>query len=125
MIPVHLDTGFLIRALVPGSREDQALRNWLQHATQVAMSVVGWAEFLCGPLSDAEKVAARQFVGAPVPLEEKAAELAAVMFNGSGRRRGSFLDCLIAATAVNAGAHLATNNPADFRRFADTGLELA
>lgn len=88
------------------------------------MSVVGWAEFLCGPLSDADKSAVRRLIGSPVPLEEEDAELAAVMFNHGGRRRSSFVDCLVAATAVRAGAPLATSNPGYFRRLADMGLEL-
>ena len=43
----------------------------------------------------------------------------------TGRRRGTLGDCLIAATAVNAGAELATGNLADFRRLSDAGLVLA
>lgn len=124
MMLVHLDTSFLIRALVPGSSEDRSLRVWLRRDTQVAMSVVGWAELLCGPLGDTDKSVARRLVGPPVPLDEEDAELAAMMFNRSGRRRGSFVDCLVAATAVRVSARLATSNPGDFHRFVDAGLEL-
>ena len=44
---IHLDTSFLIRGLVPGTTQDQALRNWLRRGDALAMSTVAWAEFLC------------------------------------------------------------------------------
>ena len=47
----HLDTNFLIIALVPGTREDQRLRQWIRQGLVISMSSVGWAEFLCGPVS--------------------------------------------------------------------------
>lgn len=124
MTPVQLDTSFLIRALVPGSGEDVRLRAWLGDGIPIAMSVVGWAEFLCGPLAEPDKAVARRLIDALVPLEEVTTELAASMFNRTGRRRGTFVDCLVAATAVHAGARLATSNPRHFDRFAEAGFEL-
>ena len=121
---IHLDTSFLIRALLPGSPEDQALREWLRDAQPMAVSTVAWAEFLCGPV-DAEQVELAVRVIPETPsLHKDDAHLAAELFNTSGRRRGSFLDCLIAAAALGAGASIATANPADFRRFENAGLSV-
>ena len=48
---IHLDTSFLIRGLVHGSAEDRRLRDWLKKGETLGMSVIAWAEFLCGPWS--------------------------------------------------------------------------
>jgi predicted nucleic acid-binding protein len=121
---IHLDTSFLIRALVRHAPEDRRLRHWLRDGEPLAMSAVAWAEFRCGPLPlrDAE-LAARLLADVPAFTLEDAA-LAADLFNATGRRRGALLDCMVAAAAVREGAPLATANPADFRRFAEHGLEL-
>ena len=125
MTCVHLDTCFLIRSLVPGSPEDRSLRGWLEARVPIAVSLIAWAEFLCGPVSKSDLEIARLVVGRPVPLTEADAESAAGLFNGSGRRRGSFLDCLIAAVAIRMGTVLATSNAQDFRGFVEAGLEIA
>ena len=122
---VHLDTSFLIRALVPGSAESGALRRWLREGRSIAISTIVWAEFLCGPLESHVAGLARRVARTHVPLETDQAATAALLFNETGRRRGSFQDCLVAATAIAAGAPLATIDRNDFRRFVDAGLELA
>jgi predicted nucleic acid-binding protein len=122
---VHLDTSFLIRALVPGTREDQRLREWLTTEVTVEMSVIGWAEFLCGPVDEHQTDLVRQLLRPPVALLEADAQLGARLFSETGRRRGSLADCLLAATALRAGASFATTNVNDFNRFGDHGLQLA
>jgi predicted nucleic acid-binding protein len=121
---IHLDTGFLIRALVRGSVQDSKLRAWLRQSQNLGMSTVAWTEFLCGPLTANQTQLAARVVAVREPLTEAHAQLAAVLFNRSGRRRGSLADCLIAATAIQAGAALATTNPRDFERFTPHGLQL-
>jgi predicted nucleic acid-binding protein len=120
--PVHLDTSFLINALVADTWEGRRLRRWLQQDTRIAVSAVTWAEFLCGPVSAEDRQRARTVVGMPLPLVEAEAERAAELFNMGGRRRGTLPDALLAAAALAAGAALATSNAADFGRFEREGL---
>ncbi len=122
---IHLDTSFLIRALVPGSVEAASLRGWLGDGHRVALSTLVWGEFLCGPLPEGAEAVARRVARRHVPLGTEQAAEAARLFNATGRRRGSFQDCVVAATAVIVGAELATSDQADFRRFAAEGLEMA
>lgn len=122
---IHLDTSFLILALARGSREDQTLRTWLRAGQELGISAIGWAEFLCGPVGSAALDLAGRIVGETVPFTAADAALAARLFGATGRRRGSLADCMIAATAIEAGASLATANPRDFERFASAGLDLA
>jgi predicted nucleic acid-binding protein len=121
---IHLDTSFLIGGLVPGSDRDGRLREWLRSGETLGISAVAWAEFLCGPVAPDQVRLAQRFVEARIPLTEEDAVHAAALFNGSGRRRGSLVDCLIAATAVRRDATLATANPADFRRLRVDGLRI-
>lgn len=119
---IHLDTSFLVRALVPGSQEDAQLRGWLSSETPLAISAVAWAEFLCGPLEAQDLSLAAAVVGEAVPLTAEHAVRAAALFNAAGRKRGSFVDCLIASVAIEADAGLATTNLKDFKGMA--GLRL-
>lgn len=57
-----------------------------------------------------------------LPLGHDEAEVAAMLFNQTERRRNSLVDCMIAATAINRNAALATCNVRDFERFEDLGL---
>jgi len=122
---IHLDASFLIRALAEGTPQDERLRAWLAAEEALAMSAVAWTEFLCGPVEAADLELVGQVVRERVAFGEGEATLAARLFNESDRRRGSLADCMIAASAIRAGAPLATENPKDFRRFASAGLSLA
>ena len=122
---IHLDTSFLIRALNVGTPEDRKLREWISAGETLSMSTVAWAEFLCGPLAQSEIELAAQVVGQQSVFTPDHAAMAAQLFNKSGRRRGSLLDCMIAAAALADGASIATRNVADFRRFEDSGLTVA
>jgi len=80
---------------------------------------------LCGPLDKTDESLARQIFPNPEPLLAADAELAARLFNQTGRRSRSLADCMIAAVAIRCGANLATINIADFQLFAQYGLVLA
>ena len=89
------------------------------------MSAVAWAEFLCGPLAATELEIAERIVTRRVPFDSSTAALAAELFNAGGRRRGSLNDCMIAATALESEATLATSNTKDFHRLGLTKLRLS
>ena len=122
---IHLDTGFLIRALVRGSPEDARLRAWIRANEPLGMSAIAWAEFLCGPVDETVLSLASAVVARRFQFTEEMATMAARLFNGSGRRRGTMIDCMIAATALAEEAAVATSNPGDFSRFEAFGLALA
>lgn len=89
------------------------------------MSSVAWTEFLCGPFSRSELALATAVVSRRREFTADDAVTAADLFNRSGRRRRSLIDCMIAAAALAAGAVVATANIEDFLRFKESGLTLA
>ncbi len=121
---IHLDTSFLIRALVAGSEADAGLRRMLRVGEDIGMSAIAWTEFQCGPVSAAAIDVARHLLGDPIAFTADDATTAAALYNETGRRRGTLIDCMIAASSINAGAVIATANAADFRRFEAFGLEV-
>ena len=121
---IQLDTSFLIRALNLGSPEDRKLRAWIGAGETLSMSAVAWAEFLCGPLDGSELALAAQIVEQHSDFTSDHATIASRLFSETGRRRGSLIDCMIAAVALADGAPIATENVADFRRFEAFGLRV-
>jgi predicted nucleic acid-binding protein len=71
---VHLDTNFLIDALIPGSPQETQLAAWLAAGETLGISTLVWGEFLCGPLSPAAEVLVRRLFAHPVALERADAE---------------------------------------------------
>lgn len=88
------------------------------------MSVIAWTEFRCGPVEARETELAQELVAKRADFTESHAATAAELFNESGRRRGSLIDCMIAATALGDNAPLATANPGDFGRLETSGLRV-
>ncbi len=121
---VHLDTSFLIRALLTGTAEERRVHAWLREGVEIGISAIAWAEFLCGPVREEEVELAARAMQAPEPLVVSDAVLGAKLFNLTGRKKGRLIDCLVAATAVRMGASLATSNPADFRGMQGSGLSI-
>ena len=121
---IHLDTSFLIHALVPGAEESGRLGGWIEDGQPLVMSTLAWCEFLCGPVDSEGAALALRIVRRHAPVGLAEANEGARLFNNTGRRRGSLADCLVAATALTAGAPLATSNPRDFARFEPHGPTL-
>jgi predicted nucleic acid-binding protein len=121
---IHLDTSFLIHAMVPSSRADKRLRKWLRDGDDLAISSIAWAEFLCGPVGRSEIDAVGAMFHEITPYDAVDCEMTARLFNLGGRRRGTLADCMIASIAIRAGSSLATANPRDFVRFAAESLKI-
>ena len=120
---IHLDTNFLIQALVPGSPAETKLQTWITDG-DLSISSVAWSEFLCGPLSTKDEELAQLLFANPEPFLDSDAYKAAELFNATGRRSRSLADCQIAAVALRCKARLATGNASDFAAFQRYGLTL-
>jgi predicted nucleic acid-binding protein len=122
---IHLDTNFLIDALVPGSSQEAQLVTWLDAGETVGISALAWGEFLCGPISASAEALSRRLFSDAVGLERMDAEKASYLFNRTGRRSKTYSDCCIAAVAIRSQAALATSNQSDFTPMVPHGLLLA
>ncbi len=121
---IHLDTNYLIGMSKAGTPPAAQVAAWLAVGEPLGCSAMAWAEYLCGPMTAADRTAAEAIVDTPEPMTAADATLGADLFNRAGRRRGSLADCLIAAAALRAGAALATDNRADFAPLAAAGLRV-
>ena len=97
---IHLDTNFLIQALVPTSAAEAKLQTWLRDGENISLSTIAWSEFLCGPLTQNDETLAQLLFPAPEPFLALDASKAAELFNATGRRSRSLADCQIAAIAL-------------------------
>jgi predicted nucleic acid-binding protein len=122
---IHLDTNALI-AMPAWARARHPLVNRIREGEPAAVCTMVWYEFVCGPADALEVDLARQLIqGRILPIGPRDAELAAHLYNATGRRRGLRTDALIAASAINADAEFATLNAVDFKPFVEFGLRLA
>jgi predicted nucleic acid-binding protein len=120
---IHLDANFLIGVLQSDQPRRQ-VQKWSTSGQYVNISSIAWAEFLSGPVTEAETMEARMLIDDIEPFGERDAHVAADLFNQTGRRSRSLPDCMIAAIAIRCGASLATVNLGDFKRFEPFGLVL-
>jgi len=123
---IHLDANILIGAANRLSSTETILRNWLQREESFAASAIAWAEFLNGPVSPQQVQKVDNLIqGRIVSFGRVEAQMAAGLFNQTGRRRGSRPDCFVAATAICSRVPLATQDHKDFSLFVPFGLRLA
>jgi predicted nucleic acid-binding protein len=121
---ICLDTNFLIRALIPGTKEALAIEQWLGSKETLSIPAVAWYEFLCGSTDEEERLAFALLQGGLLPFTPAEAQVAASVFRSLQKPRRLRVDAMIAATAIVAKAPLATNNGDDFAPFIPHGLGL-
>lgn len=122
---IHLDSNLLIALADATDPHRAAALALMQGSPAAAVSSLAWWEFQCGPVSRQGTLLVRQLLtGGIIPFEESQSREAARLFNAAGRVRRLKFDCLIAATAILAGAQLATANARDFTPFIPHGLKL-
>ncbi len=125
---IELDANYAIAALGVKSRQSSRLEQWLSEGAIIQMSAVAWSEYACGatrPLDETMKRAAKKMLHSIEAFTEEDADLASELFNATGRRSRSHVDCMIAAHAIRRHAWLATLNLRDFERFEKFHLTLA
>ncbi len=122
---IHLDTHALIALADPAQGVVTVVRHRVAAGILPGASAVAWHEFVRGPLTPDELLRVERVVGDRIqPVTRSTAELAARLFNATGRRRASTADCFIAASAIETEAELLTGNTEDFRPFVSLGLRL-
>ena len=122
---IHLDTNLLIAAIDAAHPHHAEARLALCSGKPPAAASVAWTEFLSKPIPPVRLNALSAMLGARIlPFAKAEAELAAQLFQIVGVKRAQRLDTMIAATAILAGAELATVNTTDFVLFIPYGLKL-
>lgn len=124
---MFVDTGIMIRGVWRSTAEHQALERMLNEREELFASAIAWAEFTCGKnaVRGPQEVAhVRSLLSEVVPASEEEADLAAELYNQTGRRKGTLPDCMIAATAILRKEPLLTIDEG-FKVFEALGLELA
>lgn len=122
---IHLDTNLLVEVGLKGSAMREPLIEWLKEGKHLAASTIAWSEFCNGPVGEKQmRLTERAIEDRILDFTKPMAETASLLFNQSGRRRGSHADCMIAACAILSDAPLSTLNLKDFERFVPFGLRL-
>jgi predicted nucleic acid-binding protein len=123
---IHLDTNYLIGLVTsPFPLKPQVL-SWFNAGETLAISAIAWSEFLNGPVTSRQITDGFGMIEGRIrAFDVREAEMAANLFNLTGRKRATQTDCFIAATAICAGASIATLNRKDFARFVQAGMRLA
>ena len=122
---ICLDTNYLIMGLIPDTAESEKIKGWLKGGIPLAAPSIVWYEFVCGPVQNREIETIRSVLTAGIlNFGEAEAEESARLFNAVGRVRKLRVNTMIAATALLAGAELATSNTDDFQVFCGHGLKL-
>jgi predicted nucleic acid-binding protein len=123
---IYLDTNYVIGLVTTPFQLKPKVLAWLNAGEKLAVSAVAWSEFLNGPVTTQEiKDAFGILEGRIIDFGISEAEIAANLYNRTGRKRATRTDSFIAATAICAGSPLATLNRKDFIPYVSFGLRLA
>lgn len=122
---IHLDANLLVALVKQHDAHHPTAARVIAELGPFGCSAVAWMEFHSKPVHSDDKAALEAILsGGIVPFDETTAALAGEIFHLTGSKRRTRLDSMIAATAIRAGATLATTNPADFEPFLPHGLQL-
>jgi len=122
---IHLDANLLIALLKDSDTHRGTAKRVLEEIAPIGCSSVAWMELHSRPVHRRDTAALKTILhGGIFPFDEAAASLAGELFSLTGSNRRTRLDTMIAATAILAGAELATVNADDFAAFVPHGLVL-
>jgi predicted nucleic acid-binding protein len=125
MSELYLDTNALIALLDPEDRLFDPLFAELESGSSFSTNSIAWHEFVRGPASPKDlSLMVGILENRILPCTQEDGELAAMLFDRTGRRRSSTADCLIAATALRLDDQLVTHNRQDFEPFVTFGLRI-
>ncbi len=122
---IHLDTSLLIAMVNAADAHHAMARRLTAASAPFAASAVAWMEFQSRPVPPVVTQALKGLlVGGIAGFDEPTATLAGELFYFTGSKRRTRMDAMIAASAILAGAELATANPIDFEGFIAHGLKI-
>lgn len=105
MYQLLLDTNALIALSDPQHKMFQTIEASLRRGARASTCSVVWQEYVREPLLDQDRARALRVIESRmIALERRNAEMAAELYNATGRRRGSTADCLIASVAIDTKA---------------------
>lgn len=122
---IFLDTNILIALLNPDDDAFDFVFSQIKKGHSPVTNSIAWHECIRGPLSNSDSLRLRTILQESIfSCTAEDAEIAARLFNQTGRRRSSTADCLIVATALRLQCPLFTRNRSDFELFKPFGLKL-
>lgn len=120
-----LDTNALVALADPIHPLFRSIESEIRRGSICSTNSVAWHEYVRGPLSDTDHQRTLWILENRIhTLDKDDAEVAALLFNRSGRKRSTTSDCLIAASALRRDLFLVTWNLSDFEPFSAYGLKL-
>ena len=122
---IHLDANLLIALLKDSDAHRVTAKRVIEEIGPFGCASVAWMELHSRPVHRRDTAALKAILHAGIiPFDEVTAALAGELYHRTGSKRRTRLDTMIAATAILAGAELATVNAEDFEPFVPHGLKL-